>query len=471
MEKQIEKNERRRHLLVRNTSLGSVGYALPICALMVAKELGFASYVYRDVVILSLWVLLSRIISYAIIKNRREITVFFANSILWCELINWMLIYTYLTSFLNEIRLVALFFAFMGLIFLLTNAGFLASLLLTLAVMASYTSVSYVQIVYGQQTGSFNYDLLYVTFFFLAALYLSFAAGMFKRQRQEVVVAKRKAENNMREMMIAKENAESANRTKSEFLATMSHELRIPLNHIIGFTELVVDRNFGELNEVQTEYLNDVLQSSRHLLSLINDILDLSKVEAGKQEMELEDVNLTALLESSRVMIKEKAMKHRIALSVSTNGVPEVIRADERKLKQIMYNLLSNAVKFTPDGGSISVRARKVDCVVRSGRRSNDPEGMHFIETQRDGVAVEGMKHVEGVEFSVSDTGIGIHREIQKRIFNPFEQADGSLSRKYQGTGLGLSLTKNLVELHGGKVWVESEGEGRGSTFHFVIPV
>ena len=249
----------------------------------------------------------------------------------------------------------------------------------------------------------------------------------------------------------AKKEAERANQTKSAFLANMSHELRTPLNHIIGFTELLLDQNFGELNATQEEYLSDVHQSSKHLLSLINDILDLSKVEAGKLETKLSDVNLKTLLENSLNMVKEKALKHSIDLKLDMDGVPQIIRADERKLKQIMYNLLSNAVKFTPNSGQVSVAAS-----------ISNYEGK---DKSKDGYDTDA-----AIKISVSDTGIGIKSEDITRIFNSFEQVEHSASRKFQGTGLGLSLTKNLVELHGGKIWAESV-VGSGTRFYFILPV
>ena len=254
------------------------------------------------------------------------------------------------------------------------------------------------------------------------------------------------------ELVLAKEAAVFANTAKSEFLANMSHELRTPLNHIIGFTELVLDKQFGDLNEIQSEYLTDVHTSSQHLLSLINDTLDLAKVEAGKQELHPTDVDLKTLLENSLVMVKEKALKHSLQISLDTVDIPEKVNADERMLKQIIYNLLSNAVKFTPENGKISLIARS--CKFNGGTDSNN------LSHQK-----------RGVKISVSDTGIGLKPENIEFIFNPFDQVENSLSRRFQGTGLGLSLTKNLVELHGGKIWAESEGEGKGTTFSFLIPV
>jgi signal transduction histidine kinase len=265
-----------------------------------------------------------------------------------------------------------------------------------------------------------------------------------ERSRTELKMAAERLEEKNVKLTMAVDKARESDRMKSEFLANMSHELRTPLNHIIGFTELVLDKNFGELNKVQEEYLTDVDKSSKHLLSLINDILDLSKVEAGKLDLELSDLNLKMLLESSLVILKEKAIRHSIDLKLDLNAIPEIISADERKLKQILYNLLSNAVKFSQDSGQVNISTKQV-----------------IIPT-------DGNQQT-AIEISVRDTGIGIRQEDLERIFDPFEQADNSASRRYQGTGLGLSLTKKLVELHGGKIWAESEGEGKGSTFSFII--
>jgi len=260
----------------------------------------------------------------------------------------------------------------------------------------------------------------------------------------------------------AKKAAEAANEAKSEFLANMSHELRTPLNHIIGFTELVVDKHLGDLNETQEEYLGDALHSSKHLLSLINDILDLSKVEAGKLELEPSDIHIDMLLKNSLVMIREKAMAHGIQLSTEIEEIPDTIKADARKLKQILYNLLSNAVKFTPDGGEIRLEANLAESSKLKAQGEKDPFQLS---------ASDADLHRHWITISVTDTGIGLKPEDLEHIFSPFTQVETSRSRKYQGTGLGLSLTRSLVELHGGEIWAESEGEGKGSTFRFLIPV
>jgi len=250
----------------------------------------------------------------------------------------------------------------------------------------------------------------------------------------------------------AKIAAEASNTAKGEFLSHMSHELRTPLNHIMGFTELVLGRNVGDLNEIQEEYLKDVYQSSQHLLSLVNEILDVSKIEAGKLEIKPSQINLKRLLKQSLSIIMDKAIHRKINLTTIIDEVPDIITADELRLKQILYNLLSNAVKFTEDGGNICLKAR-----VTTELERRSPAETKSIRNE--------------IEISVIDTGIGIRREDIGKIFEPFSQLESSLSRKYPGTGLGLGLTRNLVEMHGGGIWVESEGPGKGSTFRFTLPI
>ena len=229
---------------------------------------------------------------------------------------------------------------------------------------------------------------------------------------------------------------EAASRHKSEFLANMSHELRTPLNAILGFSEVLAQGMFGEVNEKQTEYLHDILESGRHLLSLINDILDLSKIEAGRMELELTDFDLPQAIQNALTLVRERALRREITLHHVIDDRVASIRADGRKVKQVLLNLLSNAIKFTPEGGRIEVRAAPAD---------------------------------GAVEVSVADTGIGIAPEDQAAVFEEFRQV-GTADKKAEGTGLGLTLSRKFIELHGGKIWVHSE-VGHGSTFTFTLPV
>jgi signal transduction histidine kinase len=230
---------------------------------------------------------------------------------------------------------------------------------------------------------------------------------------------------------------EVADKHKSEFLANMSHELRTPLNAIIGFSEVLQARMFGELNEKQADYLKDIHESGRHLLSLINDILDLSKIEAGRMELERSAFDLPGALQNALTLVRERAQRHGIALALAIEPGVGTVQADERKVKQVVLNLLSNAVKFTPDGGRVELRARR----------------------ERD-----------RIEVSVHDTGIGIAREDHEAVFEEFRQVGRDYTKKAEGTGLGLALSKRFIELHGGSIRLHSE-PGKGSTFTFTLPM
>ena len=228
---------------------------------------------------------------------------------------------------------------------------------------------------------------------------------------------------------------ETASRHKSEFLANMSHELRTPLNAIIGFSQLLRDRLFGEVNEKQQQYLDDILSSGKHLLSLINDVLDLSKVEAGQIQLDVEPFALQDALERGVVMVRERAAGDGVNIVLVPGSAVDFVEGDERRISQVIFNLLSNAVKFTPPGGSVEVRAGRTDGEVR---------------------------------VSVTDTGPGVAPEDQERIFEEFQQTPAGVEKR-EGTGLGLAVSKRLVELHGGRIWVES-ALGKGSTFVFALP-
>jgi len=239
---------------------------------------------------------------------------------------------------------------------------------------------------------------------------------------------------------LARMAAELANRTKSDFLSNMSHELRTPLNSIIGFTEVLLDSLYGSVNEKQHEYLGFINSSGRHLLTLINEILDLSKIQSGKRDAVLSSFELRATLELSLTMLREKAKQRGISLEGFLDPIAGIVlESDEQMIKQIVFNLLSNAVKFTPEGGSVRMEAR--------------------TDGAEDGV----------IAISVSDTGIGIRKEDFGRLFTEFSQIDSPLQKRFEGTGLGLAISKRLVELLGGRIEMQST-EGAGSVFSIFLP-
>lgn len=242
----------------------------------------------------------------------------------------------------------------------------------------------------------------------------------------------------------AKHKAEATNLAKSEFLANMSHELKTPLNSVIGFSEILIDKSFGEINEKQEKYLNNIRKSGKHLLELINDIIDLSKAETGRMELELEEFSLPRLMNDMLTVVKSSVFKKNIKITIDVEEKLSTIQADEAKLKKIVNILLDNAIKFTPDGGKIRLGINRVE---------------------------------DKFQVTVTDTGIGIKPEDKERIFKGFEQVDGSYRKKYGGAGTGLALAKKFVEMHGGKIWVESPPKkgmvlekGKGSSLIFTVP-
>jgi signal transduction histidine kinase len=254
-------------------------------------------------------------------------------------------------------------------------------------------------------------------------------------KNQELLSLNEQLARKKKEADEAKFQAETASRAKSDFLANMSHELRTPLNSVIGFSEVLQDEMFGPLTEKQCKYVGNILTSGRHLLDLINDILDLSKVEAGKMELDVSCFPLRPFLDSSLAMLREKALKHAISLTLEVAPEAEcVVSADERKLKQVLFNLLSNAVKFTPDGGAVSVRARKV----------SNPE-FSVSGSDPGPPAQDPQLHGDCVEISVEDTGIGIREEDMPKLFREFSQIESGFTRSHEGTGLGLVLAKRMV--------------------------
>jgi signal transduction histidine kinase len=262
----------------------------------------------------------------------------------------------------------------------------------------------------------------------------------------------KKLEKEKDKLARAKKLVEKASQAKSDFLANMSHELRTPLNHIIGFTELVADKSVGDLNETQEEYLKDALVSAKHLFGLIHDTLEMAKADSGRLDFEPSPVDVRSLVENSIAEFGDQARKKEIRITTDITRSPGIIQADKAKLKKVLNNLLSNALKYSPVGGEI-----RID-VQRAKKETPGEQGLH------------SQNQDSYIEISVRDNGVGIQKEDLGRILNPFEQVESGTSRRYSGTGLGLALARRLVALHKGRIWSESEGPGKGATFHVLLP-
>ncbi|MEW5736485.1 MAG: GAF domain-containing sensor histidine kinase [Thermodesulfobacteriota bacterium] len=265
------------------------------------------------------------------------------------------------------------------------------------------------------------------------------------------LVEKEKA---IEDLTVAHNHAKGA---KTDFLISMNHELRTPLNPIIGFSQVLLGEYFGPLNKKQKEHVQDILESGKRLLDLIDEILDLARVEVGQEELQLSSVSVCGIVDGMLKLVREKAFRHSITLEVR---MPEEISrleipADEKKLKTVLFNILSNAVKFTPDGGKVVIGAHLAKACVDAGEAG----------------AEDGPEHHDWVHFYIQDTGMGVEKDDQEKIFHDFYQVKRGLSDKTPGTGLGLSITRRFVSMHGGRVWVESEGAGKGSRFVVALPM
>ena len=284
-----------------------------------------------------------------------------------------------------------------------------------------------------------------------AVLEAGFLSGMVmditKRKEMEDTIKnhsielEKKVKERTADLEQAKAAAEGANMAKTEFLANMSHELKTPINAIMGFADLALEKGSGPVTEKQKKFINNIITASEHLNGLINDILDITKIEAGRIELVLSNVNIGSLVEEISGLFKGDALRRGMNFNIKIDNNIGNIAADGQRLKQVIANLLTNAFKFTPDGGSVSISAKR-----------------------------EGRGEAEVVEIAVEDTGIGISEEEQKKLYQSFKQIESPFTKRYEGIGLGLYLCKRLVKLHNGKIWVESE-KGKGSRFAFAIPI